>query len=588
MSYIFPFDEVDKGEKIALYGAGLVGQEFYAQIKSNGYCEIVAWFDKDYEFYQKKGLEVIKPEGVDEFDFDLLVVAISDNYVATDIIDELSQKVDKKKILWKKFIEAIPDEKIIKKDMGTEVEKIFPIELVTSDNLDLAVRYLLCNDILNEIEDKDHLNLYMRYWMIIGNLHEDGVGDSKSKQGSDEFLSNFRELISLMKKDGFYKVNPILVDENNKIINGRHRCASALALEKEIWTKKVAGIHAGLRNYCWFYDNGFSTTDMQEILNGFTDMYRNCNIILLFGAIKEEWGLVQKQFAQELKIVGYIDLDFTNDYLGFENLIHDIYGDYSWDDPWKDRKVRLLQFAPLYVRLVVVSDEGKTNIDIYKKTDDIKKKLRGLFVLELGNRKDNISMHAADSYEEYMNLKRLLLSRNNLKYNSVRVIRSFRRDFIERISEIKRFLDKHFIPYSKICVIGSSGLEVYGLREAGDIDFIVHPDIADKVYKLKNELPACVEVIEKDAFILDTGLIRDCQIIDSEKLHFIFCGLKFINLDLLLNRYEYKAIHNNDAKARESADLLQLFFDYVKWFDEKKALQFQLKREADKYRWSLK
>lgn len=316
-------------------------------------------------------------------------------------------------------------------------------------------------------------------------------------------------------------------------------------------------------------------------------MYRNCNIIILFGTIKDQWELVQSQFAKELRIVGYIDLDFTGDYLGFENLIHDIYGDANWDDPWKDRKLRLLQFAPLYMRVIVVSDEGNRGADVYRLTNDIKKKLREFFALDMGGRKDNISMHAADSYEEYVHLKQLFLSENNLKYNSLRVLRSFRRDFIDKLAEIRSFLCGNSISLDKICIVGSGGLEVFGLREAGDVDLIVHPEIADKMKSITKSLPLDVEVIEQDSIVLDTGLISDKQIIESSKLHYLFCGLKFINLDILKKRYTYKAEYNQDLKADESARLLGLFFDYVKWFEDKRALQYQLRREANKYRWSL-
>ena len=587
MHYIFPFNEIEKGSRIVLYGAGLVGQEFYAQIQATNYCEITAWIDKDFAFYQSKGMSVKVPEKIEDIEFDVLIVAIANEDIADSVIKEFSKGTDRR-ILWKKYSSGEPTEGIIRKDFKiSEYNKLFPNNLITADNLDLSVRYLLCKDILNEIEDKDHLNLYMRYQMIISNLNEEGLGDYRKKRGADEFLKKFKELISLMRRDGFYETNPILVDEQNKIINGRHRCASAIALEKEIWASRIDGVYAGLRDYHWFYDNGFSLRDMQEILNGFTDMYRNCNVVLLFGSIKDQWNLVQKQFEHNLKIVGYIDLDFTNDYLGFENLIHDIYEDVNWDDPWKDRKIKLLRFAPLYIRVIVVSDEGKENIDVYQVTNDVKKSLRELFALDMGNRKDNISMHAADSYEEYKRLKEIFLSGNNLKYNSIRVMRSFRRDFINKLSELKSFLDNYEISYDRVCIVGSGGLEIYGLREAGDIDLIVHPDIAGRMKKLKENLPIGVEVIGQDSFLLDTGVVKDRQIIESEKLHYIFYGLKFINLDILMKRYAYKAKHNQDSKAEENVELLQMFFDYVKWFEDKRALQFQLKREADKYRWSV-
>ena len=248
MHYIFPFSEIKKGSRVVLYGAGLVGQEFYAQICATDYCEIVAWVDKDFTFYQSKGMDVVSPEKIENARFEVFIIAIADEDVADSVIGEYERKTDGK-IFWKKYSSGEPVSGIINKDFKiNEGERIFPDKLITADNLDLAIRYLLCKDILNEIEDKEHLNLYMRYQMIITNLHEDGIGDNNTKDGSDEFLKSFKELISLMKRDGFYETNPVLIDEHNKIINGRHRCASAIALEGEIWASKVDGVYPKILN----------------------------------------------------------------------------------------------------------------------------------------------------------------------------------------------------------------------------------------------------------------------------------------------------------------------------------------------------
>lgn len=42
MTNMFPFDKVPKDSKIILYGAGMVGKEFYLQIWQTKYCDVVA------------------------------------------------------------------------------------------------------------------------------------------------------------------------------------------------------------------------------------------------------------------------------------------------------------------------------------------------------------------------------------------------------------------------------------------------------------------------------------------------------------------------------------------------------------------
>jgi glycosyltransferase involved in cell wall biosynthesis len=48
-TYYFPWYGRMEGKRIVLYGAGEVGQEYYARMKRDGECEIVMWVDKNAE-----------------------------------------------------------------------------------------------------------------------------------------------------------------------------------------------------------------------------------------------------------------------------------------------------------------------------------------------------------------------------------------------------------------------------------------------------------------------------------------------------------------------------------------------------------
>lgn len=47
--YLFPFDRVDKGERIVLYGAGDVGEQYARQLTALDYCEAVAFVDRNHK-----------------------------------------------------------------------------------------------------------------------------------------------------------------------------------------------------------------------------------------------------------------------------------------------------------------------------------------------------------------------------------------------------------------------------------------------------------------------------------------------------------------------------------------------------------
>lgn len=74
--YLFPFEKVEKGDRIVIYGAGLLGQEYLKQIRLTGYCEVVALADKNYQHYPDMGIPVIAPEDIHLQKFDKVILAI--------------------------------------------------------------------------------------------------------------------------------------------------------------------------------------------------------------------------------------------------------------------------------------------------------------------------------------------------------------------------------------------------------------------------------------------------------------------------------------------------------------------------------
>lgn len=78
-----------KGKKIALYGAGQVGQGYYRQISMYTECRIVAWADKNYKKYDSEWIRVTDPRGLKDIEFDLLLIAVLKESTAIEIVDEL-------------------------------------------------------------------------------------------------------------------------------------------------------------------------------------------------------------------------------------------------------------------------------------------------------------------------------------------------------------------------------------------------------------------------------------------------------------------------------------------------------------------
>ena len=85
MNYVFPYNSVEKGSRIAIYGFGLVGRDFFEQIISFGYCEIVLCVDKSFESYDEINRPFGKINELNEVEYDYLVIAVENAIVAKEI-----------------------------------------------------------------------------------------------------------------------------------------------------------------------------------------------------------------------------------------------------------------------------------------------------------------------------------------------------------------------------------------------------------------------------------------------------------------------------------------------------------------------
>lgn len=104
--YIFPFGKVDRGMKIVLYGAGLVGCIYNEQLRTTGYGEIVAWVSQDYQTCQNRDI-VQSPKNLPGMSYDVVVIAVQREEVADSIRRDLRKLgVDETKIVWQSLLQS--------------------------------------------------------------------------------------------------------------------------------------------------------------------------------------------------------------------------------------------------------------------------------------------------------------------------------------------------------------------------------------------------------------------------------------------------------------------------------------------------
>jgi lipopolysaccharide biosynthesis glycosyltransferase len=98
--FSFPIHLVPQESRIVLYGAGQYGKAYYLQNQRCHFCEIISWVDKGYgkNIY---GRQILPPITLLGMDYDFILVAVSAQYMADSIREELQgMGISSDKILW--------------------------------------------------------------------------------------------------------------------------------------------------------------------------------------------------------------------------------------------------------------------------------------------------------------------------------------------------------------------------------------------------------------------------------------------------------------------------------------------------------
>ena len=99
--FIFPRKYIHSGAKVILYGAGVVGQDYYKQLTVDSQCRRIDWIDRNYKLYRKRGLKVNSINNIVVKKFDYIILAVKFEGLAKQIKEELILKgVLEEKIIW--------------------------------------------------------------------------------------------------------------------------------------------------------------------------------------------------------------------------------------------------------------------------------------------------------------------------------------------------------------------------------------------------------------------------------------------------------------------------------------------------------
>lgn len=97
-----------KTRRVVLYGAGMVGRDYYAQLQESQKIFIVAWVDREWKERRREGLAVKPIEEALHLPYDNILIAVKQMEIFKEIKAELTSKgVSEEKILWGKPYESV-------------------------------------------------------------------------------------------------------------------------------------------------------------------------------------------------------------------------------------------------------------------------------------------------------------------------------------------------------------------------------------------------------------------------------------------------------------------------------------------------
>ena len=402
--------------------------------------------------------------------------------------------------------------------------------LAHPQRLDVAVKYMYIHYYSSQNSTSQiYENMYEKHvYGRTGGYEPDG-----SKKSIKEYKQEFEDLIESISNDG-YIGDPIPVSaETGLVLDGAHRLACCLYFDEEPKLKRVDDEKGLTWNYEWFVDNGFSQAELNTIVKSYCEIvdYEIASF-LLWSPAKEEWDEIESYIDDNLDILMSRDFSFEEE--NFPGIIQDIYSYESGIEPGSniDEKVGdVIEYGPKF-RLVLATDfQPKNSSSLWEKAQEIKREMRSRYSdISQQTTHDYTILHCTDEPVHSKHVITTLLNKNNLRMLPLRDGENLRPQFREWLEEYEQTLDQEGIDVEDTCIVGSSVLEILGIRKSTDIDFIVDEDTRYVQFDSGSaSLSENVDLANSGYHKTTDGTeaITDNEVIYHTEHHFRYRGLKF-------------------------------------------------------------
>jgi hypothetical protein len=445
---------------------------------------------------------------------------------------------------------------------GAELIQMDPREALTRSRLDLVLKYLFFRSLAGAGDRSRWESFYRRHILDRTNGVEprDSFQKTHSEKFSvDHYVSGCADLLRSFQSRGFSPSYPIPLGTDQKPLNGAHRIACALATQNPIL---VAPVQLGCRKpwgFRWFLERGYPPDLLADLLYHYAHLTTKAiGTMILWGPIMPQWRQVMNDLKGKVGLVGWLDFSFEENPFAFESIVHDMYA-----LQWKDldqanirRKTILLNQSRRMFRLLLVEDLFDNQKTFRRALTAVRSNVRKS-LSHLVPKESFCTCHAAVTEIESSYLVELLLGYGSRKHHALRRSGQPRRQFGEWLFQLARELSRHGLARHDVCIVGSSPLEVIGLRDSTDIDITVTSEARRRFGRGVTHLNSWLDLVTRGyARSLDHAAISDDELINDPRHHFWFRGFKFADVQLVLRRKASQKRPKDLADVRAAEKLL--------------------------------
>jgi hypothetical protein len=391
---------------------------------------------------------------------------------------------------------------------------------------DLIVKYLYIKSYLNKYNTNFFIDLYKNHILTFNN----GFEKDNNKRSVNDFINTFNKLITNISSNGFnssYKI-PIY---NNLITNGAHR--SSICYYLNITPEFISSHPVNITFDYNYFKNKKCYKPMDTNLLNFIALEgikinKMLRCIIIFPKFIDNVSKIREKITKNNKI--FYDNSFELTKLGLINLLKEAYRGEEWIGGFYPKNINTIS----KYKYVSNNKSFKQILHIFLLEDrdilNLKKEIR----TQIG---DHHCVHSTDFFIDTFRVCSTLLNKNSLYFiNNIN---------LDKMSNnCKNLLKKYFDSFDlfqepdNFCVTSSIILDLFGLRQANDLDYL---HINDKYINIDNI------VCHKSKWLEYYPTHKD-NIIFNPINHFYFNGYKFTFLNIIkqmkLKRNENKDIQD--------------------------------------------